>query len=102
VIIDDGSCLITTFEDELIVGSVLIEIFWRFLFIGFFNRVCEAVTDLGFDGEGIDSFFLVLVIVDWIDDLMSLVDWDLINFVDVRGLDNNESKIIIIIKYFNY
>ncbi len=60
------------------------------------------MTDLGFDGEGIDSFFLVLVIVDWIDDLMSLVDWDLINFVDVRGLDNNESKIIIIIKYFNY
>jgi len=32
------------------------------------------VTDLDFGGEGTDSFFLVLVIVDGTDDLISLVD----------------------------
>lgn len=95
----DDCCLILTFKGELVEGSVLIDVFCGFLFIGFFKIVCELfVTDLGFDGEGLDSFFLILAIVDVIDDLISLVDWDLTNFVVTRGLDNDESKEIILQK----
>jgi hypothetical protein len=45
---------------------------------------------LAFVGGEIVSFFLLLVIVDTIEALTSLVDWDLVNFVDGRGFD--ESK----------
>jgi hypothetical protein len=52
----------------------LIEILCGFLFIIFLNPFCELMTGLVFDGERADSFFLVLIIADWIEGLMSFVD----------------------------
>lgn len=70
MIVDDGcSCLTITFSGgDLTIGadvcSVLIEVFGGFLLIDFFNTFCEFVIILGFVGEGTDSFFLILIVVD--------------------------------------
>lgn len=93
---ENDSCLIMTFEGdwtvEIDVCSVLIEVFGGFLFIDFFNTIWEFVTGLVFDGIGVDSFFFILIVIDWLEDLISFVDWDLISFVDERGLDTDGWK----------
>ena len=92
---EDGSCLIVISTGDLIarfkVDSDLIEVFEGNLLIGFFDTFWALVVDLALDGDETISFFLV-VIPDGTDDLISWVDWDLINFVDGRGFDDDKSK----------